>query len=389
MATVLESQVLDTYRVAQPVISFEQAEDLAQRFATPLLCVSRSVVRRNYETMRSAMPGVELFYAAKANPDATILRTLASLGSSIDVCSHREALSALHAGFTPDQMIHTHPCKTDGNMRDCYAEGIRWFTFDNTNELQKMVPYASDISLLMRLAMTSNSSQINLSAKFGAHPDEALGMMLRARELGLHVRALSFHVGSQCATPDGYRTALEKARVVWDQAVAAGIELEMLDIGGGFPAPYRGEVLTLDSFCRSIQSALDDNFGDLNIRVIAEPGRGIAAETATLITKVIGKSVRNGKRWYFLDDGMYGSFSGRVFDHADFPLLAERHDERQLFPCVVAGPTCDSGDVICDDQWLPDLQIGELLLVPTMGAYTNASASAFNGLDIARAIGVE
>lgn len=389
MATVLESQIAKTFRFAQPVINFGQAAELAERFSTPLLCVSRSVVRRNYEAMRAAMPGVELFYAAKANPDATILRTLASLGSSIDVCSHREALSALNAGFTPDQMIHTHPCKTDGNMRDCYAEGIRWFTFDNTNELLKMTAYASDISLLMRLAMTSNSSQINLSAKFGAHPNEALAMMLRAKELGLHVRGLSFHVGSQCANPDGYRTALEKARVVWDAAVAHGIELEVLDIGGGFPAPYKDQVLTLDSFCREIQSAIDDNFGDLNIRVIAEPGRGIAAETATLVTKVIGKSIRNGKRWYFLDDGMYGSFSGRVFDHADFPLLAENQDDRHVFPCVVAGPTCDSGDVICDDQWLPDLEIGELVLVPTMGAYSNASASAFNGLDIARAIGVE
>lgn len=389
MATVLESQLTETFRSAQPVISFEQAHELSQRFGTPLLCVSRSTVRRNYELMRQNLPGVELFYAAKANPDGTILSTLAAAGSSVDVCSHREALAALNAGFTPDMMIHTHPCKTDSNMRDCFAEGIRWFTFDNANELEKMLPYKDDISLLCRLSLSAASSMINLSAKFGAHPDEAVELMIKAKEMGFSVRAISFHVGSQCKAPQDYRQALQRARRVWDNAVDAGIELEMLDIGGGFPAPYREDVLTLESFCQSVTSGLEATFGDLNIRIIAEPGRGIAAETATLITRVIGKSIRNGRRWYFLDDGMYGSFSGKVFDHAEFPLLAENMDERPLFPCVVAGPTCDSGDVICDDQYLPDLEIGELLLVPTMGAYTNASASAFNGLDIARAISVE
>jgi ornithine decarboxylase len=168
----------------------------------------------------------------------------------------------------------------------------------------------------------------------------------------------------------------------------------VLDIGGGIPAPYREAVLSLDVYCRSLNQALDETFGDLingerPIRVIAEPGRGLVADTMSLVTRVIGKSVRAGVRWYIIDDGLYGSFSGQMFDHVEYPLIAQSADDRTLFPCVVAGPTCDSSDVVARDQMLPDLDIGELVLVPTMGAYTCASASNFNGLEMARIIGIE
>ena len=160
-------------------------------------------------------------------------------------------------------------------------------------------------------------------------------------------------------------------------------------MGGGFPAPYRTSVLPLGDYCRHLARALDATFGDLDIRIIAEPGRGLCAESVTLVTRVLGKSVRNGLPWYFIDDGVYGSFSGKLFDHADFGIVAEAADMRPRSACVLAGPTCDSHDVVAVDQELPDLEIGELLLVPTMGAYSSASASGFNGLDIARLVEVD
>ena len=182
---------------------------------------------------------------------------------------------------------------------------------------------------------------------------------------------------------------LTKARKAWDACVAAGAPLEVLDIGGGFPAPYRTSVMPLGEYCRHLARALDTTFGDLDIRIIAEPGRGLCAEAVTLVTRVLGKSVRNGLPWYIIDDGVYGSFSGKLFDHADFQIVAEATDIRPRSACVVAGPTCDSHDVVALDQELPDLEIGELLLVPTMGAYTSASASGFNGLDMARLVEVD
>lgn len=393
MATILESAVdreVSIYRSARPVVGFAQAKDLAAEHGTPLLCFSRSVVGQNYDLLCRGLPGVEFFYAAKSNPNATILTTLREAGCSIDVCSVGELQAALAAGFTPSQMLHTHPCKTLTNLKTCYDAGLRWFVYDNSTELRKMHEQTPDVTLLLRIAMTSASSLINLSAKFGCAPAEAVRLLEEACRLGMRVNGISFHVGSQTTSPDDYDTALRIARSIFDQAAERGIELEVLDIGGGMPAPYRESVLTLEAYCDVVQQSLESHFGDLPVRIIAEPGRVISANSATLVTQVIGKSVRpNGSTQYIIDDGLYGSFSGKVFDHTDFPILAEDAMVRPTYPCVVAGPTCDSTDIVCRDQDLPDLDIGELLLVPTMGAYTNASASTFNGLDLARQISVE
>ena len=388
MTTVLRPATLPV-RNAAPVISFDRARELAAEFGTPTLAVSRSKLQSVYREMKSSLPNVHLFYAAKANSDVSILRTLFLEGSFVDVCSYREMQSALLAGFSPEQMIHTHPCKTADNTKSCYQEGLRWFTFDCEAEIDKIRRNAPDTKALLRLRADSQSSLINLSAKFGCAVSEAPALARAAIRRGLDVRALSFHVGSQCTNPEDFRSMLIRTREVWDECVAAGCQLEMLDVGGGFPAPYRTSVLPLGDYCRHLARALDATFGDLDIRIIAEPGRGLCAESVTLVTRVLGKSVRNGLPWYFIDDGVYGSFSGKLFDHADFGIVAEAADMRPRSACVLAGPTCDSHDVVAVDQELPDLEIGELLLVPTMGAYSSASASGFNGLDIARLVEVD
>lgn len=386
MATILLTP--STSRSATPVISFEEARQLAVEYGTPLLTVSRSRLANVYREMKSALPDVDLYYAAKANSDVSILRTLFLEGSFVDVCSYREMQSALLAGFRPEQMIHTHPCKTVSNLQGCYHEGLRWFTFDCENEISKIRKYAPETKALLRLRADSQSSLINLSAKFGCAVSEAPSLARKALGQGLDVRALSFHVGSQCLNPKDFRTMLTRTREVWDKCAAAGCQLEVLDVGGGFPAPYRTSMIPLGVYCTELARALEATFGDLNIRIIAEPGRGLCAESVTLVTRVLGKSVRNGLPWYIIDDGLYGSFSGKLFDHADFQIVAEAADIRPQSPCVLAGPTCDSHDVVAVDQNLPDLEIGELLMVPTMGAYSSASASGFNGLDMARIVEV-
>jgi ornithine decarboxylase len=389
MATVTQVLASEDYRTARPVIGFDEARELTARHGSPLVVISPEVLRRNFRTLCETLPGVEFFYAIKANPDPIILRTLQEAGCSADVCTHRELRWALAAGFTPDRMIHTHPCKTPTDLAACYESGVRWFTFDSPFELPKIAEHAAGAKLLLRLAAGGASSIIDLSSKFGALPDDAPALVRKARSMGLTVGGLSFHVGSQCTSPADFIPALKAARRVWDEAERMGNPLEVLDFGGGFPAPYRGAVLTLESYCQMLASALEDTFGDVPARIIAEPGRGLCAESATLVTCVVGKSIRNGMPWYFLDDGIYGSFSGKAFDHADFPLLVEDAHHRELTPCVVAGPTCDSGDVISRDQFLPELEVGELVLVPTMGAYSSASATDFNGLERAKCISVE
>ncbi len=373
-------------RTAQPVVTFRQAQAIAEVHGTPTMVYSRTILQRNYETMRLEMPGVELFFAAKANPDHGILRNLFEFGSSVDICSYREMQAAMDAGFKPQQMIHTHPCKTIANLVDCYAEGLQWFTFDAPSEIAKFVKHTPDANLILRLAANSQSSLIDLSSKFGCPPADAAQLLLQANQSGLTVKALSFHVGSQCLDPADFRVMLRQARGVWDEGIRIGIPLEVLDIGGGFPAPYTAEIMSLERYCRSLQVALNDIFGDVRdrIRVIAEPGRGLVAECATLIVRVIGKSSRGVTTQYVIDDGLYGAFSGMVYDHAQFLPLVENAEHRFAKPCTIAGPTCDSGDILFRDQMLPDLEVGELLLIPTMGAYSSASASGFNGLDLPR-----
>ncbi|MBX3423351.1 MAG: type III PLP-dependent enzyme [Pirellulaceae bacterium] len=387
---MIADQILQSpsVRTAQPVLSFDHARELAAIHGSPLLVVSKSKLIETYWTMKQALPGVDLYYAAKANPEYHVLSTLCSENGFVDVCSAGEMRQALEAGFTPDRMLHTHPCKTECNLRECYAAGIRWFVFDNSLEAAKIATLTPDVNLLLRLAVSASSSRINLSAKFGCAIENAVRLLLDARSLGLNVRGFSFHVGSQCLEPEDYNSVLRQVRQLWDQAIDLGFPLEVLDIGGGFPAPYRSGAPSLSAFCEVVSQGLREHFGDVPARWIAEPGRGLVAECTTLITRVLGKDVRWDMPWYIVDDGLYGSFSGKVFDHADFPLMFEGQN-RDLSPCVVAGPTCDSSDIVTRDQLLPDLEVGELLLVPTMGAYAAASACPFNGLPVARCVAID
>ncbi len=375
-------------RTAQSVISFDRASQLAEAYGSPLLVLSKSKLVETYWAMKNSLPGVDLYYAAKANPDYGVLSTLRAENGFVDVCSEGEMRQALEAGFTPDQMLHTHPCKSESNLLNCYQAGLRWFVFDNALEAAKIATLTPDVSLLLRLAVSASSSLINLSAKFGCEIGKALELLHDAKTMGLRVNGFSFHVGSQCLVPEDYVDVLRQVRLLWDSAAGEGFNLEVLDIGGGFPAPYRADAPSIASFGEVVSGGLRECFGDLPIRIIAEPGRGLVAESMTLVTRVLGKDVRWGKKWYVVDDGLYGSFSGKIFDHADFPLLYDGA-HRELEACVVAGPTCDSSDIVTDDQLLPDLDIGELLLVPTMGAYAGASACPFNGLPVARCIAIE
>ncbi|TWU03291.1 type III PLP-dependent enzyme [Neorhodopirellula pilleata] len=373
-------------RVAQVNLTFEQAQQLTDEHGSPLLVVSKSKLIDTYWAMKNSMPGVDLYYAAKANPDRHILSTLCAENAYVDVCSAGEMHAALVAGFTPDRMLHTHPCKTDSNLLECYEAGVRWFVYDNPIEAAKIARLTPDVNLLLRIATTGASSKINLSAKFGTPIEETLEMLAVAKSMNLNVRGFSFHVGSQCLNPEDYCGVLRNIRQVWEDARSAGYRLEVLDIGGGFPAPYRDDAPTIESFGGAIWTGLQETFGDLDIRLIAEPGRGLCTECVTLITKVIGKSTRWGMPWVYVDDGLYGSFSGKMFDHTDFPLFVQNDGSREVGPCVVAGPTCDSSDIVCRDQMLPEMELGDLILVPSMGAYAGASASPFNGLPVARSI---
>ena len=358
---------------------------LARRHGTPLLVVDCDAIRSQYRALSAALPGVGLHYALKPLPFAPVVATLRDLGASFDVATTGEIALVRSQGVTGERCIHTHPVKSDADIAAALRFGIRTFVADNPDELRKFVAHRRRAELLLRVSFRNPSAVVDLSRKFGCEPAAARLMLEIARGLGVRVRGLSFHVGSQVADPTKYVEAIDACREIMIQARGDGHDLDVLDIGGGFPVAYGGVQPKIREFCRPIRRELRSL--PRGTRVIAEPGRFVAASAGTCITAVTGRAQREGRWWYYLDDGMYGSFSGQLYDHAHYPVdCLDRKGPRH--PCVLAGPTCDSIDVIREDIPLPELEIGDLLVGRTMGAYTQATATDFNLIPRARIVAV-
>ena len=378
-------------RTATPVIGWDRARRLAERHGTPLHVVSRPALAAGVRAFAERLPGVRVHYAAKANRAHEILSHLQFLGAALDVCTPGEVKAGLAAGFSPARMIHTHPCKTDWNLARSHALGVRTFVYDTADELPKFARLAPDADLLLRVA-AHGGAVIDLSKKFGCPPAHAPALLAAARSLGLSVRGLSFHLGSQCLDPAGFGPVLAGMRDIFDRDAAAGGRMDTLDIGGGPPAPYRDPAAlpALADYLAAVKGHLDAHFGDLRLRLLAEPGRCLVAEAVTAVVRVVARQVRGDRTWYFIDDGIYGTFSDRDADRCPYPVLAEAAARRPSAPCVLAGQTCDSLDIVWEDRHLPaDLEVGELLLVPSVGAYTLVSATTFNGFDPPAVVAVD
>lgn len=349
---------------------------LVAQHGSPLLLLDCAVVRRQYHALQAALPGVQLFYALKPLPHPAVVAELRDLGGCFDVATTGEIKLIKAAGVAADRCIHTHPIKTDADIRAALRFGIRTFVADNPDELRKFVPHRKRAEVLLRLSFRDPTAVVDLSRKFGCEPAAVPPLLGLARELGVKVRGFSFHVGSQVAEPKKYVEAIGVCAELIAQARAAGHDdLDLLDIGGGFPIAYGGEMPPIREFCRPIRAALKSL--PRGVRVIAEPGRFIAGPAGTAVASVVGRAQREGRWWYYLDDGMYGSYNGQLYDHARYPIEVPRR-KGAVHPSVLAGPTCDSIDVVREDIPLPELQIGDLVVGRMMGAYTACSASDFN-----------
>lgn len=353
----------------------EATEKLANQYGTPLLVLSTEQVERNYAFLSAQLPGVKLYYAVKANPHEGIVRKLAELGSYFDVASDGEMQFLTELGIAPERIVYANPVKTPNGMKVAKETGIYKFTFDSESEISKMAKAIPGGSVLLRVRVDNPKALVDLNKKFGAHPDDVMHLLTEARRQGLDVAGLCFHVGSQSSSADAYLTALKICRRLFDEAQAAGFNMHILDIGGGFPIPTITESIDMLEMLKVIREAVQESFPDTEIW--AEPGRFMCGTVANLITSVIGTQQRDGKQWYFLDDGLYGTFSGVIFDHWDFEL--ETFKSGDQIPAIFAGPSCDSLDIMFYDKLTTPLTLGDLLLVPNCGAYTSASATVFNG----------
>ena len=363
-------------------MDFVKLSKLVSLHGTPSLFLSQSRLREGYRSLAYALPGVELFYAVKSNAQPEIVDILRQEGSSFDICTNGEIDVVRQCGVPPDKCMHTHPIKRDADIAYALDFGVTLFVVDNEFELDKFLAFKDKARILVRMSVQNPACMVNLSHKFGCAPTQTFSLIAKAHAMGLNVAGISFHAGSQNENPLKYIEALDFCRDICRKAALNGIVLSIIDIGGGFPINYLNPVLPIQRFCQPINEYLERYF--TNYRIIAEPGRVLSGPCMALAARVMGKSLRGGVWWYYLDEGLYGSFSGKVFDHADYPLFVPRSGE--TFNSVLAGPTCDSFDVLYENIALPQLEIGDVLLFDSMGAYTSASATTFNGFPKAKIV---
>jgi ornithine decarboxylase len=362
--------------VTNPTSEQELIQAAAALHGTPLLLLDCEIIRRQYRALRQALPEAAAHFALKPLPHPAVVKTLLQEGANFDLATNGEVDLVQELGVPGAKTIHTHPIKRDSDIRHALLYGCTVFVVDNLNELEKFIPYRHEAELLIRLSFRNADAFSDLSKKFGCSPAGAIHLVRHAHQLGIRIKGLSFHVGSQTANPEKYIAAIRTCGEVFQQVRKLGLpKMETLDIGGGFPVPYNDQVMSIEEFCAPIREALAE-FPE-SVDVISEPGRFIVAPAVISVASVMGQAERDGKIWYYLDDGLYGSFSGMIYDHAVYPVEAFQ-GEGELYPSVLAGPTCDSIDVIAEDIMLPKLNNGDLVIGRMMGAYTAASATEFN-----------
>ena len=377
------------------MIAKKRLQELGKKHGTPLFVIDHDALRKAYREFRRHLPRVQVYYAVKANPDPLIVRTLFEEGASFDVASMPEFM-IVHENIKKlsakkrqqwiwDKIIYANPTKPTDTLEELnqYKPLV---TFDNLEEIHKIKRHAPDAGLALRLRVPNTGAMVELSSKFGASPGEAVDLILEADRVGLTVEGISFHVGSQTTNFDNYVQALSLTANIFKEAVARGYtKMNLLDIGGGFPAPYDESVRPFRELAKVINTELDRLFPK-NIQVLAEPGRFLAATAGLSVASVIGKAVRDGKTCYYIDDGVYHTYSGVIFDHCKYPVHAFKKGATTL--CSVFGPTCDALDVVSMAENLPALERGDLVYSVNIGAYSHASATWFNGFPPAKVVHV-
>jgi ornithine decarboxylase len=351
----------------------------------PCLVVDLDVVRDNYKAFAKALPDSRMFYAVKANPAPELLSLLVSLGSCFDTASVAEIEMVLAAGAAPERISFGNTIKKERDIARAYALGVRLFAVDCKAEVEKIDRAAPGAKVFCRFLFGCAGAEWPLSRKFGCDPEMAVDVLEHAQRLGLDAVGVSFHVGSQQRRTAAWDEALKSAAAVFRACADRGINLSMVNLGGGFPTKYLRDVPAVESYGRSIFRALRKHFGNRIPETIIEPGRGMVGNAGVIEAEVVlvsNKSEHDHVRWVYLDIGKFGGLAETMDESIRYPIRTP-HDGDEVGPCVLAGPTCDSADVLYEKRpyELPiSLEIGDKVLIEGTGAYTATYASvAFNG----------
>jgi len=352
---------------------------------TPLLVLDLNIVCTQYRALRTCLPFADVYYAVKANPALEVIGVLAELGASFDLASCGELKRCRDGNVSADRVSFGNTIKREADIAQASAEGVRLFAFDSLGELEKLARAAPGARVFCRMLARSKGAEWPLTHKFGCDAEMATDLLIRAKALGLRPAGVSFHVGSQQTDPLQWNSPIEHAEKVFRSCARAGVELDLLNLGGGLPARYRFEVPSLESYAQAIDGALDEHFGSSRPRIIIEPGRYLVGDAAVLRAQVLlvsHKSRHASKRWVYVDAGRYNGLTETFGERIQYRLRTSR-DGTMCSPVILAGPTCDSADIIYEKSGyeLPlDLGIGDTIDFLSAGAYTASCASVeFNG----------
>jgi ornithine decarboxylase len=383
--------------IEEPLKPNEWAKRILEENNADSVFTTVDLSRLIYQAMlwKRYLPRIQPFYAVKSNPDINILRSLFILGVNFDCASKGEIQQILDLGADPSQIIYANPAKGFEHINYARERDVRLMTFDNLTELNKIMQHFPDAELVLRISSNDTMSLLPFGYKFGARKDDAIALIAACAELNAKLVGISFHVGSGCYSPVAFIDTLHRAREMFNEAEKYGLNLTLLDIGGGFPGDDEGPI-SFEEIASAIAPVIDNLFPS-NIEVIAEPGRFFCTSTTTVALQIYAKRDYVVRRvdpetneiteiketQYYCPDGVYGNFNNIIYDHAK-PIcrpLNEPPLDALLFNSTFFGPTCDSIDVIAKNISFADLNLGDWVYFANMGAYTLAAGSCFNGFE--------
>lgn len=351
---------------------------------TPFMITSLDVIKQNYQLLRDEFSEFHVHYAMKSNPDELILKQLKGLGCGFEIASFGELELLQKINVDPKDVLYSNPVKPLSHIKKSYEAGVRYFAFDSPLEVKKIAEAAPGSNVYLRLRVSNQGSSFPLAAKFGANVDQATMLMKMAVEFGLKPIGLTFHVGSQSANPETWKVAIETTGRVMTELLKENIELEMLNIGGGFPVEYADRVPQLYELAYLIKKSME-TFIPYPVQLIMEPGRFLVANSSVIVSEVIGREVRGNVDWVYLDVGVFqGLIESLEMPGWQFPMTSSAEVTKRksgLAPYTVTGPTCDAQDTIAHEVLLPrGITMGDRVYIGCTGAYTlTYAAPAFNG----------
>ena len=363
-----------------------------QDVGTPCLVVDLAIVRSQIRLLREALPECRLFYAMKCNPEPDVIRAVLGEGCGIEIASLGELQHLQQHGLvTPDHLISSNPVKPRQDIASQAEAGVKCFAADSRAEIEKIAAVAPTSSVFVRFNVSNSGSLVDLSRKFGCDPHDVLPLMRLAKAVGLQADGLAFHVGSQAEEPAAWASALKTAGNAIQELDKEGISVQILNVGGGFPAQYHRAVPGISEIADVVRESVR-KYVPREIELWAEPGRFITAAAGTLVSTIIGRATRGDTEWLYLDVGRFQAF-GELFESEEFryPVSSSRDleevDSVDRRPFTLTGPTCDSYDTIMGEVFLPaGLAEGDRIHFAQAGAYTHVYGSSFNGCPVPQVI---